>query len=125
MEGEGFRFGGEILEGVHASGAKVAVHGPERGLFGRVVARLDNLVTETVVADDPARRDFKGVEVAYVPHPVRRDGVRGVDRRNVLAHSVLSPWFVVGERIRAGLARRGAGISTRLAKETLSRCGRL
>ena len=29
MEGQCFGFGREILEGVNASGAKVAVHGPE------------------------------------------------------------------------------------------------
>ena len=71
MEGEGLRFGGEVLEGVHASGAEVAVHGPERGLLG--LTWLYDLRSVFATRDHGSGLDFKAVEIPYVPHPVRRE----------------------------------------------------
>ena len=63
-EGYSFRPGGEILEVVHAAGARVTKYTPEMCVFR--FALFDDVVTEAVMADYGAGMDFESIKILDV-----------------------------------------------------------
>jgi hypothetical protein len=43
-------------------------------------ALLNEFGAAAIAFNNGARMNFKGIKVRYLPHPVRRQGIRGVNR---------------------------------------------